>query len=240
MKPKKIAVLLVLSILIAVIVFRLRPGKPSPSANPDAGMQEPHAASVAIVIPGTVSGVPAAEPGTAAPRRRMAVDRARSDAACAVHAAAGSEPDPKEPVQPKTGDGTEGDGTGEDAGIRIVRISVSEACAENTEIVMTSETGSASPAFAGEFRLEGNGSDAPCCLMVRTMDAVGKEFVQYLPWNADRPNAFQTLSPMHGRASIGVYRGSRLMGRFTVVEFTGEESIPLDLNADRNSQLASL
>jgi len=132
------------------------------------------------------------------------------------------------------------EGTGEESWIRIVRVSVPEEYAENTEIAMPKDSPPAPMAFSGGFRLEGNSPGIPCCLMVRTRDIDGKEFIQYLPWDPNHPNLFQAQSPMREYASVAVYEGSRLTGKFYIAGFAGDETISLDLNPDQDRRIASL
>jgi hypothetical protein len=132
------------------------------------------------------------------------------------------------------------DGTEQEPWICIVRISVPEEYAEDMEIVIPKDFPSAPMAFSGGFFLEGNDVQIPCCLMIRSRDAAGMEFIQYLPWNPNHPNEFQPLSPMREYASIAAYEGPRLMGRFYINEWAGGEMISLDLNAGQDRMLASL
>jgi hypothetical protein len=249
MNRTKIAILFSISALIAC-ALRTCTFIPSPSGSKDPGTPIRLSDARQSVVSSKPSGTPSARPddfasdpnaGEDGPQSR---NRKNADGAEPGSNAVAAEDDPGKPESENGNDSGSGrevaeEGAEEEPGIRIVRISVTEPYAENTEIVMTSDH-APEPAFSGEFRLEGNGRGVPCCLMVRTRDAGGMEIIQYLPWDPARPNSFQTLSPMHGHASIAAYDGSRLLGRFTVIEFSGEDTISLDLNAGSDRQLASL
>jgi hypothetical protein len=182
------------------------------------------------------------ELGDNGPRPRISTDADSSDSVRKTDGEPDSRCDSGAESGNSTGSGrkVQEDGMEQESWIRIVRISVPEQYAEDTEIVMPRDNPSAPMAFFGGFYLEGNDVKIPCCLLIRTRDAAGKELIQYLPWNPNHPNDFQALSPMRGYASIAVYDGPRLMGRFYVTEFSGEEKISLDLNAGQDRRLASL
>lgn len=76
--------------------------------------------------------------------------------------------------------------------------------------------------------------------MVRTRDKDGEEFIQYLPWNQDDPDAFRLISPFYGYASVAVYESRKLAGQFYLADFMNEKMIPLDLNLCRYRQNAIL
>jgi hypothetical protein len=140
------------------------------------------------------------------------------------------------PVTIESGQEEKNDAAEEEKGIRIIQI----ASAEDTEILIPSDSFGEAVSSARGFLLAGNGKETPCCLMVRTGDGSGSEFIQYLPWNRDDPNAFRLHSPLVGYASVAVYESQKLVGRFYITDFMDEKMIRLNLDLCRSSQLAQL
>jgi hypothetical protein len=140
----------------------------------------------------------------------------------------------------ESGQGKEKDGIKEGMGVRIVQISVQGPSVEDTEVVILPDSLIEASSFTKGFHLSGNKDKKPCCLTVKTRDKKGIEIIQFLPWNQNDPNAFQLHSPMHGYASVAVYESQKLIGQFYIIDFTNEETIPLDLDLCRYNQIARL
>jgi hypothetical protein len=140
----------------------------------------------------------------------------------------------------ESGQGEARNDTKEEIGIRIGLIAVQGPSIEDTEIIILPDSSGEAPLYARGFRLAGNEENKPFYLVVRTKDNGGAEFVQFLPWNQNDPNAFRLHGPLHGYASVAVYDSNKLIGRFYVTNFTNEEMIHLDLGLCRYKQIARL
>jgi hypothetical protein len=122
---------------------------------------------------------------------------------------------------------------GEEPGIRIVQIRIQGPDPDAVDIVLTPGIARLNQCPSEGFHLTGNVENRACCLMVRTRDARGDEFVQFLPWNEKDPNHFRLHSPLNGYASVSVYESGNRIGQFLVTDFTDDEMIPLRLDAER-------